>query len=132
MTKGYELKIEPQLPYPKHGNVWDLIYDKHFLAHDPQNFVISQFQRRLCTTIPSENNREVYRWRLQYMGHFLHDDYFYQAHMPFIHWLATMSHENYFGYYADMTNTFVLPMGLFVTPDRLLETRKLWLTNESK
>lgn len=132
MTKGYELKTEPQLLYPNHGNVWQDIHYKHFLVHDPQNYVLSQFQHQLRTIIPLENNREIYRWHLQYMGHFLHDDYFAQAHMPFIHWLATASYENYFGYYLETTHEQVYPYGLFVTKDRLLETRKLWLTTESK
>jgi hypothetical protein len=126
MTKGYEIKINPQLLYPNHGNVWEQIHYKHFLASDPQQGIMSNFRHRLRRIIPTENNREVYRYHLQYMGHFLHDDYFHHAHMPFIYWLATVSYHDYFGYYAESGHDKVMPHGLFVTKDRLLGSRKLW------
>lgn len=99
--RDYVLKVKPQLVLPDYGNVWDDIWDHHCLAPDPDHDIISNFRRIQRTTIPKENNREVYRYRLQYCGSFIHDDYFYQNHLPFVYWLATVAYEDYIGYYME-------------------------------
>ena len=84
----YTLKQEPQLTFtdpnfPYVGTVWS---SKRFLLSDPDHDIISNFRRVHRLTIPTENNREVHRYRLQYCGSWLHDDYFYQYHLPFDYW----------------------------------------------
>jgi hypothetical protein len=103
--KDYTLQSKPALIYSDHGNIWDSFYDKHFLAPDPDHDIISNFRRVHRLTIPLENNREVYRYRLQYCGSWLHDDFFAAHHMPFIYWLASIAYENYIGYYCETHNT---------------------------
>jgi hypothetical protein len=66
---GYELKKKPQLiytdpKYPDLGNMWDTFGDRRFLAPDPAHDIISNFRRVHRLTIPTENNREVHRYRL--------------------------------------------------------------------
>jgi len=88
-----------------YGNIWDSFYEYHFLAPDPEHDTISNFRRVHRLTIPLENNREVHRYRLQYCGSWLHDDFFYAHHIPFVYWLASIAYENYIGYYAETHNT---------------------------
>lgn len=107
-TKDYELPTKPQLPISFYGepewNMWNSFSDYHFLASDPEQLIVSNFRRIHRLTIPLENNREVHRYSLQYCGRELHDDYFYSHHIPFIHWLASITCENYIGYYVETTN----------------------------
>ncbi len=99
-TRGYELAVEPQLIDSwEHENVWESFSDRHFLAPDPEWDTVSKFLRMHRTTIPSENNRPVYRYVLQYAGRRLHDDFFNDHHLPFLYWLATVSYDKYIGYY---------------------------------
>jgi hypothetical protein len=102
----YTLKQEPQLTitdpkYPDVGNMWDTFGSRHFLVPDPDHNIICNFRRVHRLTIPLENNREVYRYRLQYCGSLFLDDYFFQFHLPFVYWLATVAYENYIGYYME-------------------------------
>lgn len=97
----YPLKHTPQLTYatqtqPHTGNLWDVFGSRRFLVPDPAQNVISNFQRsyRIGTLTG-------YRYRLQYCGNALHGDTFYQYHLPFVHWLATIAYENYLGYYTE-------------------------------
>lgn len=99
--RDYKLKDKPELIYPGQGNIWDGFSDYHFLAPDSQHDVISNFRRVHQLTIPTENNREVHRYRLQYCGSWLHDDFFYAHHLPFVYWLATIAYEKYIGYYVE-------------------------------
>lgn len=106
MQPDYSLKKEPQLiyadpEYPDLGNMWDIFGNYRFLVPDPDQNIISNFRRMFRTTIPAENHREVFRYRLQYCGSWLHDDYFYQYHKPFVYWLATVAYENFIGYYME-------------------------------
>ncbi|MAU13829.1 MAG: hypothetical protein CL607_28690 [Anaerolineaceae bacterium] len=103
---NYELKKTPYLPYkdpryPDIGDMWKYFEPYRFLVPDPQHDIISNFRRIHRTTIPMENNREVYRYRLQYCGSMLHDDYFAQSHMPFIYWLANVVYGDFIGYYTE-------------------------------
>lgn len=95
----YSLEKEPQLiytdtKYPGVGNMWETIGfgGERFLMPDPDHDIISNFRR-------------VHRYRLQYCGSWLHDDYFYQYHLPFVYWLATVAYENYIGYYMETHGT---------------------------
>ena len=102
----YYLKKEPQLiytdpKYPDMGNMWDTFGSDRFLVPDPDHDIISNFRRVHRLTIPTENNREVHRYRLQFCGSWLHDDYFYQYHLPFVYWLAAVAYEDYIGYYME-------------------------------
>lgn len=109
-SKDYEPKTKPQLIYRKWGfdNLWDDLYDKHFLAPDPEHEVVSNFQRKHRLTIPLEGNREVHRYCLQYCGRNLHDDGFYELHLPFVAWLASVAYEDYIGYYKETENSGLL------------------------
>lgn len=105
----YQLSKIPELiyddpKYPNLGNMWDTFGSDRFLVPDPSHDIISNFRKIHRTTIPTENNREVYRYRLQYCGSFIHDDYFYQYHIPFVYWLATIAYEEYIGYYMETHN----------------------------
>lgn len=85
-------------------NIWDGFSDYHFLVPDPQREIMCNFQRNHRTTIPTENDREVHRYSLQYIGRWLHDDGFYAHHLPFVYWLASVSYDNYLGYYMETHN----------------------------
>ncbi len=87
-----------------HRNAWNSFYDYHFLAPEPQHDIISNFRRVHRLTIPLENNREVHRYRLQFCGSWLHDDFFYSHHMPFVYWLASIVYEDYIGYFCETHN----------------------------
>src|SRR5262249_45669858 len=91
-----------------------------------QQEVVSSFNRFHRLTIPLENNREVYRYSLQYCGRALHDDFFYEHHLPFVYYLAPYSYEHYIGYYVETTNKpeFNLPE-YFVVTNGKLQTVKL-------
>jgi hypothetical protein len=41
---------------------------------------------------------------LQYVGRWLHDDDFYAHHLLFVPWLASVSHDDYIGYYMETHN----------------------------
>lgn len=106
----YSLAKKPQLiytdpKYPGVGNMWDTFGGRRFLVPDSDHDIISNFRRVHRLTIPTENNREVHRYRLQYCGSCLHDDYFYECHLPFVYWLATVAYENYIGYYMETHGT---------------------------
>lgn len=104
---NYHLSKTPRLIYSdgrypeQSGDMWEMFGQERFLAPEPEQNVISNFQRVYRTTIPAENNREVYRYRLQYCGNLLHDDSFYELHLPFVYWLATVAYENTLGYYME-------------------------------
>lgn len=100
--RDYQLNFKPEVLYPGQGDLWDYwTSDPHFLALNPQQDVISNFRRVHRMTMPLEGNREVYRYRLQYCGSCLHDDSFYELHMPFVYWLATIAYEEHLGYYGE-------------------------------
>jgi hypothetical protein len=117
--RDYQLSVKPQFLYPHHGNVWDSFYDHHFLAPDPQQGIISSFVRLHRLTIPLENHREVYRYRLQYCGSMLHGDYWAHHHIPFVYWLATIAYDVHIGYYVEASGSRIHL--LKVANGRLLE-----------
>ncbi len=122
MSKDNELEIIPKLFVPDYdANIWTGFYDKTFLTHDPENDVISNFQRRHRMTIPSENNRKVYRYHLQYCGSMIHDDYWAACHLPFVYWLATVSHDNHLGFYKETGQMGRVVQHLVVENGKLLE-----------
>ena len=96
-SRDLQLDKKPTLIAPEVGNIWDYFYDEHFLAPDTANNIISNFQRRWITSIPEENHRKVYRYRLQFSGVRLHDDYFYPHYKPFTYWLATIFKREIYG-----------------------------------
>jgi len=118
--RDYILQKKPELIYPNHGNIWNSFYDHHFLASDPEHDIISNFRRVHRLTIPLENNQEVHRYRLQYCGSWLHDDFFYQCHIPFVYWLATIAYEDYIGYYHEtegsVVHHFIIKDGKLIDP----------------
>jgi len=94
-----EMKNVSNLLYRGLGDICKSFYNTNFLAPDPDNGIISNFYRRFIYTIPQENNRKVYRYRLQYCGIGIHDDHWAHCHMPFAGWLASVSNDKYMGYY---------------------------------
>lgn len=121
--KDYTLQIKPNLFCSDYGwgNIWNSFYDNHFLAPDPEHDIISNFRRVHRLTIPLENNREVHRYRLQYCGSWIHDDYFYQCHIPFVYWLASIAYENYIGYYHETHNIGLGIHHLFIKDGKLVD-----------
>lgn len=95
---SYELG-EAQSIVVKHENgVWEGTFDRHFLAPDPEHETVSNFQKMWRTSIPSENDRKVYRYSLQYSGRNIHDDLWANYHIPFIYWLASYAFGDFMGY----------------------------------
>lgn len=97
----FELNTIPQLIFPGEGNIWNIFSDHHFLAPNPERQIISHFQQIHVYTIPTENDREVRYWLLQYAGRWIHDDYFIQHHAPFIHWLPSVARDGLIGYQTE-------------------------------
>ncbi len=97
---NYQPKEKPDLVDKDYGygNIWDGFYDHHFLAPDPERENISSFQRMWRTAMPAENNRDVYRYCLQYSGRNIHDDFWREHHIPFVYWLASYVFEDFIGY----------------------------------
>jgi hypothetical protein len=118
--RDYRLAFTPQMDVQGHGNVWDRFYDYHFLAPQPERDVISNFRRVHRLTIPNENNREVYQFRLQYCASWIHDDFWAHHHIPFVYWLASHACEGFIGYYVE-TNAFSSNVNLLVVQDRRLK-----------
>jgi hypothetical protein len=98
---GYQLGFTPQMEVPGHGNIWLQFYDKHFLAQQPEHDQISNFHRGYRTTVPKENHREVFQYRLLYCASLIHDDFWIHHHAPFVYWLAQHASNGYIGYYAE-------------------------------
>ncbi len=96
--RDYELNDKPDMTYEDQGNIWEGFSDYHFLASNPEHETISNFQKKWRTSIPSENDRKVYRWCLQYSGRNIHDDFWAACHVPFIYWLAAYVFEDFIGY----------------------------------
>ncbi|NDJ74660.1 MAG: hypothetical protein GYB65_00255 [Chloroflexi bacterium] len=116
----------PQLvnPYDPDHNVWELFADVHFLASLPGQEVVSNFQRRTRMPLEEENNREGQRYVLQYAGRMIHDDFFYQHHLPFLYWLASVSHDSHLGYYKVSQDREGNSFHLFVVTDGKIEKIK--------
>ena len=106
VDKDYELDFTPTLTvnYDEYdfGNVWENIrLAPHMLASNPEHPCISLLQHIHYTTIPLENNREVYLWLLQYSGRWLHDDGFYEYYLPCVYWLASIARAGLVGYWKE-------------------------------
>lgn len=99
-THNYPIPSNPQLILPDLTNAWDYFSGNyHFLAPDPRWEIISNFRRMHRSTIPLENNREVHCYSLSYLGRNIHDDYFYQRHVPFVAWLGSVAVDGCIGYW---------------------------------
>lgn len=96
--KNYELSEIPNIVVEHDIGTWEGIFDRHFLAPDPERETISNFQKMWRTSIPAENNRKVYRYMLQYSGRNIHDDFWAEYHVPFVYWLARHVYEDVMGY----------------------------------
>jgi hypothetical protein len=101
----YELVKKPIVVVEHSNGIWEGSFDSHFLAPDPKHEVISSFQKMWRTYIPSENDRKVYRYSLQYSGRNIHDDFWAECHIPFIYWLASYVYEDFIGYMRETTNS---------------------------
>lgn len=122
ITPDVNLEAKPTLTIPKYGSIWNKIPDIQFLAPDPAHGVKSIFGQRYILSASEENNRDIYRYHLQYEGLVLHDDYFYAYHIPFVYWLATISHDKYLGYFiesgGDVMNHLVVEHGRLKEPPK--------------
>ena len=96
--RDYVLTEKPKMAIENYGDVGDWFFSDRFLAPDPENEVISNFQKMLWLIIPTENNREVYRYSLQYSGRNIHDDFWAEHHIPFVYWLAPYVLGDFIGY----------------------------------
>jgi len=94
-----DLKQKPRLLL-KGYNLWDLIDDYNLLAPQPEHNIITNFQPRKFG-VDTDSNRQSTRYRLQYCASNLKDDTFHQNYIGFLHWLATVSNDNYFGFYKE-------------------------------
>ena len=102
--RSHILSTTPNMLYEGHGNIWEVFSDYNFLAPKSDHYVISNFKRIDGLSVPTQTEpeiRQVVRHRLQYCGSWLHDDYFYENHLPFVHWLAGVAHRDYIGYYKE-------------------------------
>jgi hypothetical protein len=86
---SYELSEVPSIVVKHENGIWEGSFDRHFLAPDLDHETISNFQKKWRTSIPSEHDRKVYRYCLQYSGRNIHDDFWAGYHAPFVYWLAT-------------------------------------------
>ena len=92
-----------------------------FLAPFPEDEAISIFQRRYrYTTSAISGSRDVYRYALQYSARHILDDGFYEDHLNFVAWLATIAEEGFIGYYKEELSNH--PKLLYVK-DRQLDIR---------
>ncbi|MEZ4670303.1 MAG: hypothetical protein R3E39_20545 [Anaerolineae bacterium] len=77
-------------------------FDHPFLAPLPNEEVISVFQRRYRYTMPTKTGgKDVYRYCLQFSARGILDDYFYECHLLFTYWLASVSEDGFIGYYKE-------------------------------
>jgi hypothetical protein len=99
---NFVLDIKPVIPLYKIENLWNSAsWHDRFLAPYPEYDVTVNFRRKLRHIVPLENNREVYRYVFQYAARWLHDDGFYEDHLTFVTWLATISLDGFMGYYCE-------------------------------
>jgi hypothetical protein len=99
---NFALDVKPKIAFYKEDNLWDReFWHERFLAPDPEHEITVNFRRKLRYMIPMENNREVYRYVFQYVARWLHDDGFYEEHLTFVAWLATISQNGFMGYYCE-------------------------------
>lgn len=98
INRDFQLVVTPKLLLPDGENVWEVFYDKHFLAPAAQPQAIASFVREHITTIPTENNREVHLWTLKYIGRWIKDEFYAHHHLPFVIWLGRVAREGFLGY----------------------------------
>lgn len=96
--RAFELKEKPNIRNEYFGDLWEVFWDEHFLAPDPEKMSLSNFRKLPWLSIPTENDRVVYRYSLQYSGRYIHDDVWRENHYPFVFWLASYVMDDFIGY----------------------------------
>lgn len=77
-------------------------FNDPFLAPFPNQEVTSTFQQWYRYTMPAiSGGGDVYRYALQYSARRILDDAFYEEHLNFVGWLATIAEEGFIGYYRE-------------------------------
>ena len=90
-----------------------------YLRPDVKGLVLSSFD----TLFDSEG--KVSRHILQYSGHEIHDDFFYDYHIPLVMWIAERCTAGLIGYYYESMAQYAYPAKLFLARDGQLIVMKL-------
>jgi hypothetical protein len=98
-TRPSDSAPKPQFDCP---NEYGLTFDDPFLYPLPTEEVISVFQKKYrYTRSPNAGGGDVYRYAIQFSARDILDDGFYEDHLNFVAWLATLAEEGFIGYYKE-------------------------------